>query len=290
MLKRTAKLPLLDIDVLRTFVAIADTGNFTQAAKNLAKTPAAVSLQIKKLERILESRLLRRSARYTELTAEGEVLLQYSRKLLHLNNEAVGQFLSPALTGTLTLGVPDNVGTHILPPVLAQLAQTHPALHVDVLISTSRDLAAKLDIGQLDLALITTGFDASDASGEIIHHEQLVWAERAGGLAHTRSPLPLALANQGCAWRGSAINALEASQINYRIAYTSENCAGIEAALTADLAISPMPASSVKPPLSQLSDQTCLPELPQFAIRLLVGDSANPAVDLLADYIRGHFS
>ncbi len=281
-------LPLLDIDILRTFVTIAETGNFTQAAKLLAKTPAAVSLQIKRLEQLLGQTLFTRAARQSSLTVEGETLLAYSRRLLQLNHQAVAQFLTPALTGAIKLGVPDNVGSKVLPAVLAQFAHSHPALQVDVTIGASNDLITKLDRDQLDIALVTTGH-GDDSRGEVIHTEPLAWVGRAGGLAHTKAPLPLALANTGCAWRKKATKELDKAGIAYRVAYTSENSSAIEAALRADLAISPQPASSIEPPLAQIQDNNQLPALGKFSIKLIVPAQASAAVEALANYIKQQY-
>src|SRR5680860_1334112 len=113
-------IPLLDNDVLRTFVAISECGTFTDAAKVVHRTPSALSMQIKQLELTLGKCLFIREPRQVRLTAEGEELLDYSRRLLRLNEEAVRYFLSPTLEGKVGIGTSDDVGTRILPEVLAQ--------------------------------------------------------------------------------------------------------------------------------------------------------------------------
>ena len=140
-----AALPLLDSEVLRTFVTIAESGSFTRAAQQLFRTPSALSMQIKRLEEILGQNLFVREARQVRLTAEGEVLLGYSRRLLKLNAEAVTQFLAPALEGRVGLGITDDVVWRVLPTVLAQFARSHPAVQVDVIVGRSVELLARLD-------------------------------------------------------------------------------------------------------------------------------------------------
>ena len=103
-------LPLLDNDVLRTFVAIAETGSFTSAADRVYRTPSAVSMQIKKLEEQLNVTLFLRDARSVTLTESGEVLLPYARRMLALSNEAVGRFRMPEMKGVVRLGAPDDIG------------------------------------------------------------------------------------------------------------------------------------------------------------------------------------
>ncbi len=215
-------LPLLDTDVLRSFVAIAESGSFTRAANQVFRTPSALSMQIKRLEETLGQSLFVREARQVRLTPEGEMLLGYSRRLLRLNEEAVTQFLTPSLEGTVRFGTPDDVGSRILPRVLSQFARSHPAVQVDVMVGRSIDLLERLDKGELDLVLATAGNEGFPADrGEVVHTEPLVWVGREGGVALERSPLPLAMANHGCAWRRMALSALDESGLAYRIAISA---------------------------------------------------------------------
>ena len=289
----TTALPLLESDVLRTFVAIAiaDSGSFTRTAAQVFRSTAAVSLQIKRLEETLGQRLFSREARRVQLTAEGELLLGYARRLLKLNEEAVARFLTPTLTGRVRFGTPNDIGDRVLPSVLTLFACSHPAVEVEVNVGRSVDLVAKLDAGELDLTLINAGNDGlDDARGEVIYSQELVWAVRDGGLAMQRSPLPLALANPGCAWRRTALDALDRQGLAYRIAYSCEQCAGQEAAMTADLAIAPFPRSLVKPPLRRLGAEQGLPALGEYHIKLILGHQHNDTVEALARQMVQAFS
>lgn len=279
-------LPLLDTDVLRTFVAIAETGSFTRAAQQVFRTPAALSMQIKRLEEILGQVLFIRDSRQVRLTPEGEILLSFGRRLLKLNEEAVAQFLTPSLEGKVRFGTPDDVGTRILPRVLAQFARSHPAVQVDVMVGPSTGLIGRLDKGELDLVLVTAGnLDQEPGRGEVVRTEPLVWAAREGGIAPTRSPLPVALANHGCAWRARALAALDRANLPYRIAYTSENCAGQEAAMLADLAVAPFPRSLVQPPLRIVDPDVGLPPLGDSQVLLVRRDDLGPAGEVLAGHV-----
>lgn len=289
----TTALPLLESDVLRTFVAIAiaDSGSFTRTAAQVFRSTAAVSLQIKRLEETLGQRLFSREARRVQLTAEGELLLGYARRLLKLNEEAVARFLTPTLTGRVRFGTPNDIGDRVLPSVLTLFACSHPAVEVEVNVGRSVDLVAKLDAGELDLTLINAGNDGlDDARGEVIYSQELVWAVRDGGLAMQRSPLPLALANPGCSWRRTALDALDRQGLAYRIAYSCEQCAGQEAAMTADLAIAPFPRSLVKPPLRRLGAEQGLPALGEYHIKLILGHQHNDTVEALARQMVQAFS
>mgnify|MGYP006198210949 FL=1 len=283
-------LPLLESDVLRTFVGIAESGSFTRTAAQVYRTTAAVSMQIKRLEETLGRNLFVREARRVRLTPDGEMLLGYARRLLKLNEEAVAHFLAPALVGRVGFGSPTDLGSRVLPGVLSMFARSHPAVQVDVAVGRSADLIEKLDAGELDLILINAGNDGQDDSrGEIIYSEALVWAGREGGLAVQRSPLPLALAYPGCAWRRTALDALDRLDLPYRIAYSCEQCAGQESAMIADLAVAPFPRSLVKPPLRRLGEEHGLPPLGDYHIKLLCGSNRGDAAAALAVQVLAAF-
>ena len=196
------------------------------------------------------------------------------------------RFLAPSLEGSVRLGTPDDVGTRVLPQVLTRFARSHPAVQVNVNAGRSVDLLKRLDDGELDLALVTLGHsDLSAKRGEVVHTEPLVWAGRDGGVAVQRSPLPLSLANHGCAWREMALGALDKAEISYRVAYNSEHCAGQEAAMLADLAVAPFPASLVQPPLRVLGPENGLPALGDYQIALVRRDGSGPAAEALAEQV-----
>src|SRR5687767_14280199 len=103
-----AALPVLELDIMKTFIAISETGNFTTAAEAVFRTPSAVSMQIKKLEDTLRVPLFRRDARSVTLTHHGEILLSYAKRMIALNNEAVSRFVVPEMNGIVRLGAPDD--------------------------------------------------------------------------------------------------------------------------------------------------------------------------------------
>src|SRR5699024_11017927 len=282
--------PLLDIDVLRSFVTSVESGSYTRAAARLLRTPSALSMQIKRLEQMLGETLLVREPRRVTPTPEGELLLGYGRRLLRLNEEAVARFLAPTLEGTLRIGTPDDVGTRILPHALARLARTHPAVQVEVVTGRSASLLARQGSQALDLVMVTIGkLTKVPDTGEIVHSEPLVWAGLRGGVAYQRTPLPLAVARHGCAWRAMALAELDRADIDYRVAYMSEHCAGQESALLADLAVAPFPSSLIREPLQALDDVAGFPPLGEYQIALVRRDGANPAADIMAGHIEDAF-
>ena len=262
-------LPLLDLDVLRTFVAIAETGNFSTAAEAVFRTPSAVSMQVKKLEEQLGTVLFLRDARSVSLTEGGEVLLGYARRMITLSNEAVSRVIMPDMRGVVRLGAPEDIGERLLPSVLKRFADSHPGITVDVTIDMSSRLVGRVEEQRLDLALINCSKASHHEKGELVLRDKLVWAGVKCGTAHLRDPLPISIWEDGCIWRAEALTALEKQRRPYRIAYLSGHTMAQRAAVLADLAIAPLPSSNLTSDMKVLGEKDGLPELGFFDIRLL---------------------
>jgi DNA-binding transcriptional LysR family regulator len=282
-------LPLLELDVLRTFVAIADTGSFTLAANAVFRTPSAVSMQIKKLEEQLGRSLFNRDARSVSLTTDGELLLGYARRLLSINREAVSKFIMPDITGVVRLGSPDDFGERVLPIVLKRFAQSHPSIAVDVVIDQSSNLRRRMEDRRLDITLMTCSQKSRVPDAEVLLSEPIVWGGAKGGCAHLREPLPVSLWEEGCAWRSSALEALGRVGRDYRVAYMSAHTAGQRSAIIADLAVAPLPRSFVGGDVVVLGPDSGLPEIGTYEIAMLVAPDADAPVLAAADHIRATF-
>jgi DNA-binding transcriptional LysR family regulator len=282
-------LPLLELDVLRTFVAIAETGSFSSAANAVYRTPSAVSMQIKKLEELLGRTVFTRDARSVTLTTEGEILLGYARRMLAINREAVSKFIVPDVGGVVRLGSPDDYGERVLPHVLKRFAQTHPSIAVDVVIDQSGKLRRKVEERSLDITLLTNSFQANMSGAEVLLTEPIVWAGARGGCAHLRDPLPVSLWEEGCAWRAAALEALGKQGRNYRIAYMSAHTAGQRSAILADLAVAPMPKSFIGEDLVELTEADGMPPMGTYSLALLLPSDASAPARAVADHIRAAF-
>jgi DNA-binding transcriptional LysR family regulator len=277
----------LDADLLKTFVAIVDTGSFTNAAQVVFRTPSAVSMQIKKLEELLGTSVFDRDSRSVRLTVNGEVLLSYARRILALNQELMARFAAPEMAGTVRFGAPDDYGTKLIPHILKKFAKSHPNVVVDAVIDSSARLKERFEAGKLDVVLYNAmPENPLEVDAEVILEEPLVWAGIRGGTAHTRNPLPLAMWDHGCAWRTSAVEALEKSTIPYRVAYMSGNYVVQISAVEADLAIAPIPPILVEPPLVRLGGAQGLPELKSAQIRMMARKDCECTALAVTDHVR----
>lgn len=287
-----ARLPLLDPDQLRSFVAIAETANLTRAAEAVFRTPSAISMQVKKLEETLETKVLFRTSREVSLTPNGEDLLVYARRILALNHEAVLQFRKPTLEGVVRIGAPDDYGARLLPNVLRRFSDCYPAVRLDVVIDLSVGLMKRFHRGELDMTLCNCGNGVDvPPSSRVVLEERLVWTGVKGGCAHERRPLPISMWEDSCSWKACAVNALEQNNIPYRPAFVSASTTGQRAALIADLAIAPFPASLVEAPLVELSQEvTSLPPLQTYQLVLCTSDNLGEAGKVAANELIREFN
>lgn len=282
-------LPLLELDVMKTFIAIAETGNFTTAAEAVFRTPSAVSMQIKKLEETLKVPLFRRDARSVSLTHHGEMLLSYAKRLVALNNEAVSRFVVPEMNGIVKLGAPDDIGELMLPGILRHLSETWPQLAIDVMIESSANLHRAVEEGRLDLALYNFLNAVRADPAEKVMSEKLVWVGKKHGQAYLKKPLPVSVWDSGCIWRTKALEELAKSEIEFRIAYFCGSHMGQTAAIRADIAIAPLARFLVREDMVVLGERDGLPDLGTYDIGLAVRKGASKPALAVADYIRSAF-
>lgn len=273
----------LDIDHLRTFIAIADSGTFTRAAETVHKTQSAVSMQMKKLEDVVGRPLFERDGRASKLTEDGERLVDYGRRILRLAGEALASFADAELAGRVRLGLPDDYADRYLPEILARFSQSNPRVEVTVVCEPTPMLFERIAAADLDLAIIT--HVESRGSASVIRRERLLWVTSLRHSVHELSPLPLALGRTFCTWRQAASTGLESIGKPYRVLYSSWNSTAVGAAVLAGLAVSVLPESAIRPGMRILGASDGFPPLPSCKIALL-RNRAEPSA--LADALAGH--
>ncbi len=274
---------LLDIDQLRTFVAIADSGTFTRAAETVHKTQSAVSMQIKKLEEGVGRVLFERDGRASRLTEDGEKLLDYARRIVRLSGEALASFAEAELAGRVRLGLPDDYADRYLPEILARFSQSNPRVEVTVVCEPTPMLFERIAASDLDLAIIT--HVESRGAASVIRRERLLWVTSLRHSVHELDPLPLALGRSFCSWRQAASVALEGIGRRYRVLYSSWNSTAVGAAVLAGLAVSVLPESAIRPGMRILGANDGFPLLPSCKIALL-RNRGEPSA--LSDALAGH--
>ena len=274
----------LDLDQLKTFVAIAETGSFTRAAGAVFKTQSAVSMQMRRLEERIGKPIFTRDGRASRLTEEGERLLGYARRIVRLSDETLAAFDETELTGTVRLGTPDDYADRFLPEVLARFARSHPRAEVSVICEPSVRLLDLARVGEIDLAIVTY---CGEAHTEVIRREPLLWVGSSAHAAEQEDIVPLALAKPPCLFRAAALDALTAVGRKYRILYNSGNYAALAAAVQAGLAVTVMAESSLRAGMKILGEADGLPRLPQCEIGILRSWTrpTSATIDKLAEHI-----
>jgi DNA-binding transcriptional LysR family regulator len=264
----------LDLDLLRTFVAVVESGNFSSAAPRVGRSQSAVSMQMQRLEQELGRSLLVRMPRTVIPNAAGNDLLIYARRLLKLSDEARASVSRPDEAGTVRLGVPDDYAAFLLPPVLARFAEDYPRVNVELVCEPSRLLVPAIDEGRIDLAIVTR---LASQSFEVLRREPFVWVAASSHVAWSLDPLPVALFEPGCAARMNVIDALSTAGRAYRSTYSSASLLGLCAAVQAGLAVAGLAASSVPATLTVIGAAEGLPPMQPLDMSLIRRSGADTA-------------
>ncbi|MGF6696627.1 DNA-binding transcriptional LysR family regulator [Paraburkholderia sp. MM5496-R1] len=278
----------LDLDLVRTFVAVADSGSMTVAANLLHMTQGAVSQQVKRLEDVLDCLLFVRKTRRLELSHQGEQFLVKARKLLRLNDEIWADMTGQPLRGALRVGVPYDLVTRLAPAMKA-FAEAHPHVEISLVCAASPELSEAVNSGRVDVSLVE--YVASEAEGEVVCIEPLVWVKGRGSDAWQKRPLPLSMVDERCAFRPVVLGALADEGIAWRTVFESGNIEATAATVRAGLAITAWLASTVPADLETLTFRVSgLPALPAFAICLRLPATVQPAAQEFARHVRDSMS
>lgn len=261
-------------DLLRSFLAVAETGNVTQAAGVIGRTQSAVSLQIQRLEGLLAVTLFERSSRGVALTGEGQRLVPAARRAL-TEIDRVGTLFQDPLEGRIRVGIPDDYNERYFQKALAIFQDRHRAVEIFVRSGCTAGFPAAVRSGDLDLAV----YSARPLEGaKPFFSEPTHWVAGPDFVLDPDSPIPVALYDRDCPWREAATSALDEAGLSWRMAYLSENFTSVKAAIAAGLAIGYLSESTIDQGLQTLGRKQGLPALPESSLTLLTGDKAESRV------------
>ena len=274
----------LDLTALRSFVTVAETGGVTRAAGQLNLTQSAVSMQLKRLEESLGQLLLDRTGRGIALTAHGEQLLGYGRRMLALNDEVWAKMRDDEYEGEITLGVPHDIVYPHIPSVLQRFASEFPRVHVRLVSSYTIELREQFEAGKIDTILTTE--NGVGEGGETLRSLRLTWVGAPGGVAWRARPLRLAF-EEACIFRTHVLKALDEADVPWQMAVSSESTRTIDASVSADLAVHANLAGNSVPYLEIIDHDGALPELPMVNVNMYVASQpSHPLVTKLAEFVR----
>lgn len=278
----------LDMTALRAFATVAEAGGVTKAAGLLNLTQSAVSMQVKRLEDSLGLALFQRDGRSLSLTAKGDELLSYARRILALNDEVWGRLSSKAYTGELRIGVPHDIVYPHIPGVLQQFAAEACQVKVQLHSENSEDLLAAFDRGEYDLIMTTE--QACGAGGEILCQVPLVWVGASGGTAWQNRPLRLAFENR-CIFRHIAQSTLDEADITWEMSVESCSSRTIDATISADLAVNVAITGAMHSDAEEVRHDGALPALPMTGINMYVTTGPNAEMaNAFGDLVRARYA
>jgi DNA-binding transcriptional LysR family regulator len=281
-----------DLAVLRSFVAGMDLGSFAKAADRVGRSTSAVSAQIRKLEEQAGTPLFRKSGRGLALTDAGEVMLNYARRLVELNDEAAVAVRGVDLEGWIRLGLQEDFGEVVLPDVLGRFARAHPKVRIEARVARNTELLERIDSGQLDLALVWGAAGIADEARasmlpKPIASPQMRWivSSAVPWSFDADEPLPLIAFDRPCLFHSAAAAALDRAGIRWRVAFTSPSLSGLWAAAAAGLGVTVRTSYGLPSTVRALdADDLALPALPSIPLALhrASSGSGSPPVERLA--------
>ena len=279
---------LLDLDQLRTFLLIAETGSFTKTADSVFRTQSAISMQIRRLEERIGNPLFSRDGRTLQLTPHGEKLLTYARRLLELNHETITSFRTDKLQANIRVGLPDLYLEHMVEDALHPIFRDYPAVETIIQCEPTDALIDHIRRGALDLALIVQ--PAGQKRSEVLNSSRFVWVTSAENSPHEEAVLPLAMNRPNCSWRKILTDALNTLQREYRIALSTTSTRSIAMAVRSGSAITILPENMVGSGMRILTEDDGFPKLPACSLSIIRAQGIHaPAIDLIAAAIKASF-
>jgi DNA-binding transcriptional LysR family regulator len=274
-----------DAITLECFLAVAETGSFTRAANKVARTQSAVSQQITKLETQIGKPLFRRGKKLT-VTPDGEILLSYARKIVHLNREAMDRFKQPELQGEVRFGLPEDFASVFLSDVLTEYVSLHPRILLNVECDLTLNLFDRFKEKEFDLVLVKMNNPKDFPNGIDVWSEALEWVGNPEFFELDADvPIPVLLSPQPCVYRSRAIQSLEKSNRKWRVVFSSHSYAGTIAAVKAGLGVTVLPRNMVPHDLTIIRTNDPIADLEDTHISLLKHDSDNVAVNSFEKFV-----
>ena len=277
----------LPMDLLRSFVSVGQLNSITKAGELLGRSQPAITLQMQRLEELVDETLLVRNGKNMDLSEAGDRLYEYANQILSLNDLAVSEFSKSAVTGKIRLGIPSEFATVLLPKIVSRFAKAYPNVTLEVNCELSKNLLTKSGKASHDLILALQD-DPNAKDSALVKTDPLVWVAGSDMTSQKVSVVPLIVASHGCIYRNRAIRMLDKSKQPWQIVYTNPDLTGIQYAIQEGLGVTVLAKSTVPDNLKILRLSPRFPELGDVGISLLFTGRyrKNEALQLLAEYLK----
>lgn len=268
---------MYDPELLRTFVAVAESLSFTRAAEGLGLRQSTVSQHVRRLEDAVGRPLFVRDTRSVTLTADGEAMSGFAREILAAHSRATGYFTGSHLQGRLRFGVTDDLALTPLPRILRDFRRLYPRIDLELAVLQNDALWRRIESGHLDVAFVKRGSDAPRTpKGQLVRRDQLVWTGIDAGLVEADQPVPLVVYQAPSLSRAVSVQALEKAGRRSRITCTVRGVNGVLAAVRAGLGVAVMARTLMPADLVELPASLGLPRLSHLDLVLLTNKQAPP--------------
>lgn len=259
-------------ELLRTFLAVAQSLSFTNAAANLGIAQPTVSQHVRRLEQAVGRPLFVRDTHSVVLTADGEAMAAFARSILAAHEEAAGYFTDSGLSGRLRFGFTDDLALTPVPRILRGFRELYPRIDLELTVSQTGALQRRVESGHLDIAFVKQ--PAGESRGRLVRRDRLVWAAVPGTHIEPGRQIPLVLYQAPSISRSLGVLALEHAGLSYRVTCTVRGVLGVVAAARAGVGLAIFARSLVPDELVELPHSTGLPELGEIDLVLLTSSRA----------------
>lgn len=275
----------LDVESLRTFLAVLDQGSMTGAARTLDLTQSAVSWKIKRLEERVGRPLLVRNGRSIRPSRDGRALEDEARAIVGAHDRAVARLDRSALAGRVRLGSNEEITASRLVSVLGTFNRVHPDAWIEVVVDNSLDLSGAVDRGELDVAVLQIGADELRPDDTVLWTEQLAWVT-SSETPYDEGEIPLVTFGPSCNYRAVSEPLLEAAGIDHWVAFSGQTTAGVKAAVEVGLGVAVLGSRFLGGEIVPWKRGDELGELPEmYEVARIDADDPSPLARALIDVI-----
>ncbi len=251
----------LDVESLRTFIAVLDWGSMTRAAEHLGLSQSAVSWKMKRLEQRVGRPLILRDGHDLRPSSDGLALLDDARAIVEIHDRAVARLSSSEFTGTIRVGSNEEVGAARLAGILGRFRQLHPAATIEFVVNQSRVLAPQVAKGRIDVALLQVTEDEVLDDDVVLWTEELRWATHRD-TPYAEGPVPLITYGSNGFYRPVSEPILERHGVRYRYTITAPSSEAVQAAVRAGLGVAVLAERFLDEDVVEWSRATGLDPLP----------------------------
>ena len=274
---------LIDPELLRTFVAFAQSGSLSRAAEIVGRSPSAITAQMQRLEDTIGEPLLLATGRGRALTPAGEDLVVEAQRILEVNRQAWLNLKGVRADGRISIGATQDFTESALHGPLREFAVSHNRVRLELRVGRSFELIKAFDDGLIDVFI---GMRLQTEADEIgIVREPMLWLGTDQGLAVSTDELPLALLDPPCGFRSAALSVLESAKRPFRINATSGSLSGLKAAVLSGLALTLRTERWCEGSVVDVSESLHLPAVPSAVFSIRLRQEAEPAAKELAELL-----